>query len=140
MKKIKVSEATGATLDWLVAKCEGFGPDVYMKNIVIRCDVHGKCSQLNVPIDRTYVRWSPSTDWSQGGPIKTRELITTRPRFLSAGYQYPEGKWVWQAYLLGPENLDSNHEQEHESELAAAMRCYVVSKLGEEVEVPEELT
>lgn len=64
-----------------------------------------------------------STDWAQGGPIIERERI-------AIDYDHD----VWNAakdglswYIGGP------------TPLIAAMRCYVASKLGDEVEVPEEL-
>ncbi len=66
-----------------------------------------------------------STDWSQGGPIIEREKITTcfdtcMPRWVGCD---------WDARLteFGP------------TPLIAAMRCYVASKLGDSVDVPEEL-
>ena len=64
-----------------------------------------------------------STNWSQGGPIIEREGITLRC-----------GLHGWDAEL---EEFDAiSHGP---TALIAAMRCYVASKLGDEVEVPEEL-
>jgi hypothetical protein len=63
-----------------------------------------------------------STDWAQGGPIIERERIT------------PE--WTgedWMAYIKHDEEVFGS------TPLIAAMRCYVASKLGDEVEIPEEL-
>ena len=70
--------------------------------------------------------YAPSTDWAQGGPIIERENIC----LWSEGYdweakiQIGSGQWLaeWDEYPL-----------------IAAMRCYVSSKLGDEVEIPEEL-
>ena len=62
-----------------------------------------------------------STDWSQGGPIIEREGIDT----------YQSGVWVAE--------IDGKHTTEGPTPLIAAMRCYVASKLGDEVEVPAEL-
>ena len=67
-----------------------------------------------------------STDWSQGGPIIEREGIC----LWSEGYDWEakiqtgSGEWLteWDA-----------------SPLVAAMRCYVASKLGDEVDIPEGL-
>ena len=68
-----------------------------------------------------------STDWAQGGPIIERERIQIRPFTGSVGQ-------FWTAYFgqHGP-CMDGP------TPLIAAMRCYVASKLGDEVEVPEEL-
>jgi len=65
-----------------------------------------------------------STDWSQGGPIIEREKIHT---FFAAGTWLAEHD-VNQGCFIGP------------TPLIAAMRCYVASRLGYEVEVPKELT
>ena len=64
----------------------------------------------------------PSTDWAQGGPIIEREKITI--------------EWTgedWMAYVW------HDHEWFGPTPLIAAMRCYVASKLGDEVDVPEEI-
>ena len=77
-----------------------------------------RCSAYDPETDK------PSTDWAQGGPIIERERIELRG----------DGDGGWIAY----DNL--NPEQYGPTPLIAAMRCYVASKLGEEIEIPEELT
>jgi hypothetical protein len=66
--------------------------------------------------------FAPATDWSQGGPIIEREGLTLT---------HQASQWVAQTdddvFAYGP------------TPLIAAMRCYVASKLGDEVDVPEEL-
>lgn len=129
MKTIKVSEAQGPVLNWLVAKCNGFGPDNYMRNIDIRSGANGKVVGVMVPISRQYVWWMPSTDWSQGGPLMERDSICVvgwddNTRQFHAECHKP---YANPAPSSGP------------TQLIAAMRCYVASKLGDEVEVPEEL-
>ena len=64
-----------------------------------------------------------STDWSQGGPIIEREKITL--------VVYWNGLWVAE-----PEEA---HESVGETPLIAAMRCFVKRKLGDEIDIPEEL-
>lgn len=71
-----------------------------------------------------------SASWAQGGPIIEREKISLR---------YGDGTWgvaesKWEA--SHPECLYVKHGP---TPLIAAMRCYVASKLGDEVELPEEL-
>ena len=71
-----------------------------------------------------YNGFSPTTNWAQGGPIIEREDISPR----SCG----DGSWVADWYFgdvrrVGP------------TPLIAAMRCYVASKLGDEVDIPAEL-
>ena len=71
--------------------------------------------------------YQPSVDWEQGGAIIECEEITV------------EYAGVW----LGRCWKDSDGEEQIQIEgttpLIAAMRCYVASKLGDEVEVPEAL-
>ncbi len=64
-----------------------------------------------------------STDWSQGGPIIEREKLVV-------GFVGTE----WSAC-----QFDGNNCKFGPTPLIAAMRCYVASKLGDEVDVPEEL-
>ena len=64
-----------------------------------------------------------STDWAAGGPIIERELISI--------YRMTSD---WSA-AYNP----SGAAQDGPTALIAAMRCYAVNKLGDEVEVPEEL-
>ena len=66
-----------------------------------------------------------STDWAQGGPIIEREGIATEPWNLT----HP-----WRAMMA-----DGDFEVYGSSPLIAAMRAYVASKLGDEVDVPEGL-
>ncbi|MGL4679513.1 MAG: phage protein NinX family protein [Plesiomonas shigelloides] len=63
-------------------------------------------------------------DWGLAGPIIERENL---------------GVWwngIWHAKYDG---CGLNQVQDADTPLIAAMRCYVASKLGDEVEVPEEL-
>ena len=64
-----------------------------------------------------------STDWSQAGPIIERERIDIT---------FMDGDEVDAWHVSGAHGRD-------ESPLVAAMRCYVRTKLGDEVEIPEEL-
>ena len=113
-KKMKTSELTGAALDWAVAKCEGASPDTLESYI----------DGMREANDGNY-----STDWSQGGPIIERERIQLGINM--------DGDWhatVWRGTLIS-----ERHAAAKSSPLIAAMRCYVASKLGDEVDIPEEL-
>lgn len=72
------------------------------------------------PSSRYYT--SPSTNWAQGGPIIEREI--SRLEDL--------GDDGWEACGFGFVGYGY-------SPLVAAMRCYVAIKLGDTVEVPDEL-
>ena len=107
---MKASELTGAALDWAVAKCEG----------AYSVTVYGG----------TYPEWS--TDWSQGGPIIEREGMGV---WMYQWNEQGEPEAGWYA-----EDKDGDHVRTGTTPLIAAMRCYVASKLGDEVEIPNELT
>jgi hypothetical protein len=118
---VKVSELSGAGLDLWVGKAEGMVPgiDGYMRP----CLFKGRSPVYN---------YSPSTDWSQGGPIIERELIEIAPHFKAAGYETSTGEWYWQACVLGENDMDYE-SQYGPTPLIAGMRCFVASKFGEEV-------
>lgn len=109
--KIKTNELTGAALDWAVGKCEGYE------------DRHFD-DEDKVFRDDEDCWYQPSADWSQGGVIIEREGISV---------YFENGDWYAKLQSKPVTYYDY-------SPLVAAMRCYVASKLGEEVEVSEELT
>jgi hypothetical protein len=119
--EMKTSELTGAALDWAVAKCESL--DCYIEDGV----VHLK----GQPFDTDWRYWLPSTDWAQGGPLIERELIS-----LDCQFDVNE----WYAWTPAPEQETGEARARGDTPLIAAMRCYVASKLGDEVEIPKELT
>ena len=115
--KIKTSKLTGAALDWAVAKLER--PD---------SEAHGGVVWLG-----TKRPFSPSASWADGGPILEREGV-------AIDCLREDGRVVgWVAAL--PPDFDIHEAEDFYAPipLIAAMRCYVASKLGDEVEIPEEL-
>ena len=110
MTLTKTSELTGIALDWAVDKCKGF--EFKLTESFIAYHNEG---------ERNY-----STDWAQGGPIIEREKI---------GLFWDSGNGLWSA-----SNPIGTFCESGLTPLEAAMRCYVVSKLGDEVEIPKELT
>lgn len=112
---MRANKLTGAALDWAVAKCEG--------------------NEINI---RKGYLWIPtecySTDWAQGGPIIEREKI---------GIMRIENRQAHQQWTAGEHDSDyPNRFWEvvcGPTPLIAAMRCYVASKMGDEVEIPEDL-
>lgn len=118
--KIKIAEATPLQLDWLVAKCEGRSGETALR-------------------DSHYGVYSPSTNWAQGGPIIEREGVGLH---RNSKLLYLNDEKRWQAHLIialdGPPPR-TGYDSKGPTSLIAAMRCYVASKLGDEVEVPEDL-
>jgi hypothetical protein len=113
--KVKIEELSGVALDWAVAKCE---PDDTVRIYFDEDPGEKLChDDWDVP------EFSPSTDWAQGGQIIEREGIDLQCQNTE----------LWAADL----GLESSIYGT--TLLIAAMRCYVASKLGDEVEVPDEL-
>lgn len=65
------------------------------------------------------------SDWAQGGPIIEREKIN--PEWM------PHSE-CWMANCVADRT-----PYEGSTPLIAAMRCYVASKLGDDIDVPKEL-
>jgi len=109
---MKTTGLNGPALDWAVAQCDGllcFGYCTYADRFSV---------QNSDGLIETY---APSFLWDQGGPIIEREKIT--PEWTGEN---------WMAYIRHDDKFFGP------TPLIAAMRCYVASKLGDEVEVPEE--
>lgn len=111
---MKVSDLTGEQLDTWVAKAEG---------VVISRDPDGL---LFVGRGRY---WAPSSDWSLGGPILEREQI----QLQCLDKARPSSRWRAFVLLHEGDSLEA-FSQEGATMLIAAMRCFVASKLGEDVD------
>ena len=119
--RVNTNELIGHALDWAVAKCEGEEAELNRGEVV---------TWKTVALHEYRLVWEPSTNWAQGGAIIEREKM---------GLRCGDGTWgvaedKWEA--SHPECLYVKHGA---TPLIAAMRCYVASKLGDEVEVPDEL-
>jgi hypothetical protein len=112
---MNIYELSGAALDWAVATAEGLRV-AYIDDGITQCLLQ---------IDGG--RYAPSTNWAQGGPIIERELIR-----LDTACNYTDGKWKARIDSVGG-------WWPGETPLIAAMHCFVASKLGDEVYIPEEL-
>jgi len=129
MKTVPTCRLSDAALDWAVAQCEGY---TGLHKIAGRRPHE---PQLGIwPPRKEYGvmdLWelSYSTDWAQGGPIIEREKIAILSPMTGEFWDARDGKRLETpfVYWRGP------------TPLIAAMRCYVASKLGDEVEIPEGL-
>ena len=127
---MKTSELTGHALNWAVAKCEGMLAEPWLWG----------------DEQEVLIRYKFSTNWAQGGPIIEREdiAISPLPDGLWRAYA-PDGTTRWLTKgsptpTSGVEVFNWTYKQQGYHPLIAAMRCYVASKLGHEVEIPSELT
>ena len=113
--KIKTNELIGPALDWTVALCGGQEHRNLYGHVVLEF----------VP--------KYSTDWSHGGPIIEREGINVG-RYEWMGPSMEVISWSAERYAT-----EKPGKQIGPTPLIAAMRCYVATKLGDEVEIPDEL-
>jgi hypothetical protein len=120
--KLKTAELQGETLDWAVAKAEGIELSNGCYNRLL---VDGRMSAGQ----KMLTPYNPSSNWAQGGPIIERERISIEDCQDGAGL-------YWEATRIEPPAVS---EARGPTPLVAAMRAYVASKLGDEVEVPDEL-
>lgn len=121
--QVKTSELSGAALDWAVAKSEGYsdwdGEAFNSKGVDVYCFLY-------------LHSYHPSDAWVQGGPIIDREKIAIRP------HEHDTQHWSAERPLVDfSERLSSFSTGD--TALIAAMRCSVLSKLGNVVDIPDEL-
>jgi hypothetical protein len=109
---MKTSELIGRPLDWAVCKAQGID---YVERFCV--DAAG----------REHEATSPSTDWAQSGPIIEREIAKIE--------RFSDALWEATAFTKNAQDI----VQSGPTPLIAAMRCFVASKLGDEVDIPEEL-
>lgn len=124
--KIKTQDLIGVQLDWAVAKCEDVDEEAfrlyYTPTESSDLDTHG------------YPEFHYSTIWAQGGPIIEQEKMDCHAPSIQVQY--------WTYFYSVPQVgacAKKAHRQTGPTPLIAAMRCFVASKLGNEVEVPEGL-
>lgn len=137
---MKTSELTGALLDYWVAKADskgsgmrweqhgsdwiGFGrigssPEFACWIVTDASTLHDRATLRDSYLSARF--YSPSTDWSLGGPIIERERINITERDGGAWQAHYSGSWA----KHGP------------TPLVAVMRAYVASKFGYEVPAQE---
>ena len=106
---VNVSTASNGVLDYLVFKAQPHGEGTYWETTEV------------VPL------FNPTSNWAQGGPIIEREKFDIGTT--------DEG---W--YAGSHNRLDDPNPLiwcNGKTPLEAAMRCFVISKLGNKVEVPD---
>lgn len=139
MKKLTLN-LTGPALAWAVAKAEG------RLDSWIRDPQRLDTSILDISIDKNtgllmawssvknaYEVYEPPENWSQGGPIIEREGIDLY-------YRSDTKSWsgaIWRD-LKGGGQLD-HRVPNGPTPLVSAMRCFVTSRLGREIDIPKKL-
>lgn len=125
--KVKTSELAGAALAWAVALAEGHKPPLLR---ILRGNV--ALPDEEDPMWCDYLDYSE--DWELAGPIITRAKISIH---FCVDTRDINGLYI-HAHTM--QNMDHGYWRgDHEKPLTAAMRCYCYAKLGEFVDIPEEL-
>ena len=134
---MKTSELIGPALDWVVAKCNG--------DFALYHNIEEGQRFLNLWTGSAFLKYS--TLWSCGGPIIEREKIDL---------EFMDNFEAWCGSVVreyGQDRESYSDDQDRDSytveqesfvaygptPLIAAMRVFVASRLGNEVDVPEEL-
>ena len=130
---MKTTELIGPALDWAVALALGANTVRHPSQGNMLPHLHWPS-----PLFGDQPRWSLfaprySTDWAHGGQIIERECLALE----CIGH-------CWEAYTMievADEDfiVPQSVSQTGSTPLIAAMRCYVASKLGDEVEIPDDL-
>lgn len=122
---MRVSELEDERLDYFVIKALGHELEPWKTGWRVRNsgEIWGYVGEIT-PRPMLF-KISPSTDWSQGGPIIEREKIKLEPIHKLKGGEFLE--WnakalPWQYAMEGP------------TALIAAMRAFVASRFGLEVD------
>ena len=122
--KINVNKLTLPQLNWAVAKCENNLGDIegVFDGVLYLYD--DKEHQSDYPVNYT-------GDWEQGGRIIEQEEIEVS---CDMSHQWRARPWGYGYAINNPHLIQSG-----DTFLIAGMKCYVVSQLGKEIEIPEEL-
>ena len=120
--KITPDKMDDLALDWSVGQCEK--RKLYLaKSKRLMTANYGEFNH------RHGAPWyEPSSNWLQGGRIIEKQGIALR--------KHVEDHKLWTASV---HEAPATFFEEGPTPLIAAMRCYVASKLGERVYVPDEL-
>jgi hypothetical protein len=119
--KIKISELTGKALDWAVARATGKKSSL----------VDGDICLPNSSGEFTR-KFSPSTDWSQCGQLIEAFLDSLTRMCI-------DSPWVASCKAVTVDDFSIWKVEIGETPQIALCRAVVSAKLGDEVEIPDEL-
>jgi hypothetical protein len=138
--KHKVSELDGALLDAAVALAEGWRPDgnIWSAPTWLLSRAYDGAVTETPTVRAEFHLYQWSTDWRYGGPIIERERITV---VAFTGYNGDDPLRWWAQVGDFSHYIDEplpgyQDDRCGPTPLIAAMRAYVASKFGEEVELP----
>jgi hypothetical protein len=122
---IKVEQLEDSALDWAVTYCENafFGTGAYaLEHFSVNTEM-----------------FDYTTNWARSGPIIERVGLNLRQCYTSG--KPNKGEYAWKCDKDFHNNVMTlgAFTQYGPTPLVAAMRSYVASKLGDEVDIPDEL-
>ena len=139
--KIKTADLIRPALDWAVGTALELPVEICQVFQYGRPNGEHYISIGETDKDGAEVTFEPSEEWSQGGPILEQEGINLFKHNKLSESQ-PD---VWCAHKVVPRpNMEGSFNScalalDGPTPLVAAMRCFVASRFGDEVDIPEEL-
>lgn len=134
MIEVKTAELIGPALDWAVAKANGFAvqvrPYAEFCNASTGHKVKARYHRVWCEFDGDLEEYSPSADWSQGGPLIEKYAVKVE--------HFPGETIASKANARIAMNRTA-YWQSGPTPLVALCRAIVAAKLGDAVSVPEEL-
>lgn len=128
MRKMPVARLSGAALDWAVAQCE---------EITLQWPDRGQLFVYSVAFGHPY---NPTINGGIAVPIIEREKIGTNIKREAVNLEHSGLTMLEDGWVAGigyrVTRGGAIHVAKGATMLEAAMRCYVISKRGSEVEVP----
>lgn len=129
--KVKTAELSGVQLDYAVAKAIG--------QQLTDEDFDKQTGVLWFESEHEWRIWTPSTDWSQCGPLIENYKLSL---YLHTEYEI-NGEGVYDVYEAGCSTdwfVDATTPDPVSTDPKVAIcRAVVASKLGDEVDIPDEL-
>lgn len=126
MKKVNTKLLSGSALCWAVAKASDRMLAPFDEAVIRYNNVYLQVNGCTMPHP-----FDPDTNWDIAGKHIESECIS----IVNA-----KNDGVWSAYPYHEDTKVSlSMGKSGPTPLVAAMRCFVATKLGEEVEIPEEL-
>lgn len=125
--KVKTADLTGSALTWAFTLAEGWEPFLMTIEVKDKPPVYFvQCRDRQV---------SDPLGWAQVGPVLDREVIWLRGPHDATK---PDGTVAvridyWYAHK------NHRHVQNDKDPITAVVRCHIASRLGEYVDIPDEL-
>lgn len=138
---MKVCYLKGSALNWAVAYAEEVN---FKENRTTKIQNLDNITSTLIlretfPGSGFFERYSPSTNWGQGGLIIERENINIRRCYNNGIPNTGFDSWKAQIDFKNQILVYGDAFDYGETALVAAMRCYVVSIVGREINIPDSL-